>query len=73
MDGILIGIHSRVGKVLDQNMHVASYDFFSKEKKGDELTKWQRMLNGEFLGKGPFAQPVAPGNGYLGIAVRGRR
>ncbi len=67
MEGILVGIHSRVGVVLDQNMHVASYDFFKPDKDG--VKKWDRLLASEFLGLGPFAQRPVKGGGFIGVAV----
>ena len=78
MDGVLIGIHSRVGQVLDQNMHVASYDWFRElDDEGKELergkggtSKWDRMMRGEFMGNGPFAKKPVPGAAYMGIAVK---
>lgn len=67
MNGILIAIHSRVGHVLDQNNHVASYDFFAII---DGVSKWDRMLEGEFLGEGPFAKKPTPGNAFIGIELQ---
>jgi len=67
MDGILIGIHSRVGKVLDQNMHVMSADFFGTVEEDDKLTKWERMLEGDFIGDGPFAKKPIPGSAFMGV------
>lgn len=67
MEGILVGIHSRVGKVVDQNMHVASYDFFKKDSAG--LKKWDQMLDSEFMGNSRFAKRPRQGSGFMGIAV----
>ena len=47
MKGRLIGIHSRVGASLEQNMHVPLREF---------LNHWDGMLDKQFIGKGPFAQ-----------------
>ncbi len=69
INGVLIGIHSRVGAVLDQNNSVATYDFFSKRSEEDKETKFERMLKGEFMGTGPFAKPPVAGKGFMGFAV----
>ncbi|GAA5497155.1 hypothetical protein Rhal01_03345 [Rubritalea halochordaticola] len=61
MNGKLIGIHSRVGKVLDQNMHVPMHVYH---------TFWKQLSEGEFIGDGPFAQRPVPGSGFIGIAVK---
>lgn len=68
LNGKLIGIHSRVGMVVDQNMHVASYAFF-KQEEADKKNQWNRMLECEFIGKGPFATKPAPGTGFMGFAL----
>ncbi len=60
MNGILIGIHSRVGKVSDVNMHVPMHVYH---------TYWKRMLNNEFIGNGPFAHRPVMGQAFIGIAV----
>ncbi|MDX1679140.1 MAG: trypsin-like peptidase domain-containing protein [Akkermansiaceae bacterium] len=60
LHGKLVGIHSRVGQVLQENMHVPSDEF---------LRNWDQLMGGEFLGEGPFAQRPVKGNGYLGIAT----
>lgn len=60
MDGRLIGIHSRVGPQLPVNMHVPVKVF---------LGEWDRMLNSEFIGEGPFAQKPEKGKGFLGVAT----
>lgn len=58
--GRLIGIHSRVGQTLEQNMHVPVREF---------LKNWEEMKKEEFIGEGPFAQkPVA----YLGVGTEDR-
>lgn len=60
MEGRLIGIHSRVGPQLPVNMHVPVNVF---------LESWDRMLNSEFIGEGPFAQKAEKGTGFLGVAT----
>ena len=59
LTGKLVGIHSRVGQVLQENMHVPSDEF---------IKNWDSMMKGEFLGEGPFAQKPVKGNGFLGFA-----
>ncbi len=51
MDGTLIGIHSRVGKIKDDSRHVPLEAF---------ARSWEKMQAGEFIGQGPFAQPKMP-------------
>jgi serine protease Do len=58
LDGKLVGIHSRVGLRLPENMHVPMREF---------LTHWEAMERGDFVGDGPFAQKGEPGTGFLGI------
>lgn len=58
MNGRLIGIHSRVGANLQQNMHVPMREF---------MRHWDKMLQGEFLGTGPFAQKAKKGTAFLGV------
>lgn len=60
MQGRLIGIHSRVGANLQQNMHVPIREF---------LRNWDAMLKGEFIGEGPFAQKAEKGSGFLGLGT----
>lgn len=60
MDGRLIGIHSRVGPQLPVNMHVPVHVF---------TENWDRMMDSEFLGEGPFAQKPKKGTGFIGIAT----
>lgn len=60
MDGRLIGIHSRVGPQLPVNMHVPVRLF---------LENWDRMLESEFIGEGPFATKPEKGKGFVGIAA----
>ena len=61
MHGRLIGIHSRVGASLEQNMHVPIREF---------LANWDGMLKKEFIGEGPFAQKG--GLAFMGIATEDR-
>lgn len=57
MNGRLIGIHSRVGASLEQNMHVPIREF---------LRNWDALEESEFVGDGPFAsKPVA----FLGVGT----
>ena len=58
LHGRLIGIHSRVGKVKGENMHVPMSNF---------LQNWEKMLAGEFVGEGPFAQRL---KGFLGVQLK---
>ena len=58
--GRLIGIHSRVGANLQQNMHVPMREF---------LRHWDEMLKGEFIGEGPFAKKPKKGSGFLGVGT----
>lgn len=60
LNGKLVGIHSRVGQVLDQSMHVPIREF---------LKNWDDMLAGKFVGDGPFAQAPVKGRGFLGAAT----
>jgi len=63
LQGRLIGIHSRVGEVLAQNMHVPTKEF---------VKHWDEMLAGNFVGEGPFAKAPEKGKGFLGLAVEVR-
>lgn len=58
LDGKLVGIHSRVGQRLPENMHVPMREF---------LTHWEAMERGDFVGEGPYAQKGRPGTGFLGL------
>lgn len=58
LTGALIGIHSRVGARLPENMHVPTRVF---------LENWDAMQGGEFIGEGPFAQMPKKGKGFLGL------
>ena len=60
MNGRLIAIHSRVGQNLQQNMHVPIREF---------VRNWESMLNGEFIGEGPFAKKAPKGSGFLGVGT----
>jgi serine protease Do len=60
LTGRLVGIHSRVGQQLQVNMHVPMTGF---------LEHWDRLLEGEFIGEGPFASKPQKGSGYLGVAT----
>ncbi len=61
MDGRLIGIHSRVGRVVGENMHVPIKVF---------TDNWDRLLKSEFIGEGPFAEKPEKGKGFLGLATK---
>lgn len=63
LEGRLIGIHSRVGEVLSQNMHVPMREF---------IAHWDEMTRGEFVGEGPFAKKPEKGKGFLGLATEAR-
>ena len=57
--GRLIGIHSRVGANLQQNMHVPMKEF---------IRCWDAMLKGEWVAEGEFAKKPEKGKGFLGFA-----
>ena len=63
LTGKLVGIHSRVGQQLQVNMHVPISEF---------VKHWDGLMNGEFIGEGPFAQKPEKGNGFLGLATEVR-
>ena len=63
LHGHLIGIHSRVGEVLAQNMHVPVREF---------LAHWDELTRGDFVGEGPFAKKPEKGKGFLGLATEVR-
>jgi serine protease Do len=63
LQGHLIGIHSRVGEVMAQNMHVPVREF---------LAHWDEMTRGDFVGEGPFAKKPEKGKGFLGLATEAR-
>lgn len=58
LEGRLIGIHSRVGKRLPENMHVPMREF---------LENWESMSKSEFIGEGPFAEKPKKGKAFLGL------
>lgn len=63
LQGKLVGIHSRVGQALQENMHVPMSVY---------LENWDKMREGEFLGEGPFAKRPVKGSGFLGFASEAR-
>jgi serine protease Do len=63
LNGRLVGIHSRVGDKLPENLHVPSGEF---------LKNWDKMMSSEFIGEGPFAQKPEVGKAYLGLRVVAR-
>lgn len=60
MNGVLVGIHSRVGAVLDVNMHVPMHTFHAN---------WDAMKKKEFIGEGAFAKKPVKGNAFIGVAL----
>lgn len=58
LSGQLIGIHSRVAKSMEQNMHVPMREY---------LKHWDEMEENKFLGDGPFAKRPVKGTGFLGF------
>jgi serine protease Do len=58
LEGRLVGIHSRVGNRLPENMHVPMSAF---------LENWEAMSKSEFIGDGPFAKKPEKGKGFLGL------
>ena len=64
LGGRLIGIHSRVGDKLPENLHVPSGEF---------IKNWDKLAASEFIGEGPFAQKPEVGKGYLGLLVEARK
>jgi len=63
LTGKLIGIHSRVGQRMEENMHVPTREF---------VKNWDALLKGEFVGEGPFAKKPEKGRGFLGFASQDR-
>jgi len=59
MAGRLIGIHSRVSRSVEQNMHVPAREY---------LKHWDKLQNNQFVGDGPFAERPVKGSGFLGFA-----
>lgn len=60
LSGRLVGIHSRVGRVLEENNHVPMSEF---------LENWDALKGNEFIGEGPFAKKPVKGSGFIGIAT----
>jgi serine protease Do len=60
LEGRLVGIHSRVGLNLEQNMHVPMREF---------RRHWDGLLAGEFIGEGPYAKRPEKGAGFLGVGT----
>ena len=60
LNGRLIGIHSRVSKTMEQNMHVPVRNY---------IQHWEAMEKNEFLGDGPFAKRPVKGSGFLGVST----
>jgi serine protease Do len=58
LQGRLVGIHSRVGNRLPENMHVPIGEF---------IENWDAMSKNEFIGDGPFAKKPEKGKGFLGL------
>ena len=58
LEGNLIGIHSRVGNRLPENMHVPMSEY---------LEHWDALSQSEFIGKGPFAKKPEKGKAFLGL------
>lgn len=61
MHGQLIGIHSRVGKTVVENMHVPMREY---------LAHWDELENNKFVGDGPFASRPVKGSGFLGVGTK---
>ncbi len=64
LEGKLIGIHSRVGNRLPENMHVPMSEY---------VARWDELAESKFLGEGPFAQLPRKGEGLLGIKTEARQ
>ncbi len=63
LTGRLVGINSRVGGELQENLHVPMSEF---------IANWDGMLKSEFIGEGPFAEKPVKGSGFLGLATDAR-
>lgn len=63
LTGCLVGINSRVGGELQENLHVPMREFVSH---------WDGMQAGEFIGEGPYAEKPVKGSGFLGLATDAR-
>ncbi len=60
MKGRLIGINSRVGVTVEESMHAPMTEF---------IRNWEKMLGGEFIGNGPFAERPKKGDALLGVVL----
>lgn len=60
LHGRLVGIHSRVSRTMEENMHVPVREY---------LRHWNRMQANEFVGNGPFASRPKKGTGFLGLGT----
>lgn len=60
LNGVLIGIHSRVGHLSSQNMHVPMQVFH---------IHWKALQASEFIGEGVFAKMSEPGAVVIGMVV----
>lgn len=63
LEGRLVGIHSRVGARLPENMHVPIEVF---------RESWDNLEREEFLGDGPFAERPKKGQAFLGLRAETR-
>ena len=63
LTGRLVAINSRVGGEVQENLHVPMSEF---------ITHWDRMLESEFIGEGPYAEKPVKGSGFLGLATDAR-
>lgn len=63
LSGRLVGINSRIGGETQANMHVRMSEF---------IANWDGMMNGEFIGDGPYAKRPVKGSGFLGLATDAR-
>ncbi len=60
MNGLLIGIHSRVSATMEENMHVPMREY---------IKHWKDLETDQFIGDGPFAKRPVKGSGFLGVAT----
>ena len=63
LSGKLVGIHSRVGQRVPENMHVPLREF---------VKNWDALSRSEFVGDGAFAKRPEKGKGFLGIGTNPR-
>jgi serine protease Do len=63
MQGRLVGINSRVGREVQESLHVPMREF---------LEDWDALRKGEFLGEGPYARKPVKGSGFIGLATAAR-